>query len=177
MVTAVFESHAATLDNEKGISSGHGITELSPTGIKQAEEMSLRYKDNPPDAVFCADLPRMIQTAEYAFKKLGIKRNVDSRLRGICYGKHTKEPSDYVKSMRKDRVSTPYPQGESYSDVVARVKPFIEELKAQYDDKTIVIIGNFGILLSFEYWVNGVPPEETLQREWPWKPSRMYFLK
>jgi len=51
MVTIIFESHATSLDNEAGLSSGLYDVELSELGKKQAKELGQRYKDKQVKSV------------------------------------------------------------------------------------------------------------------------------
>lgn len=69
MVTIIFESHSTSLDNENYLASGWNDVKLSPLGIKQAEALGRRRKNEQFEAIFCSDLQRSYKTAEIAFGK------------------------------------------------------------------------------------------------------------
>lgn len=68
MVTIIFEAHRTTLDNEDHKSSGHFDVELSPLGIKQAQELGERRKNEHLDAIFCSDLQRSFKYDPFTLK-------------------------------------------------------------------------------------------------------------
>ena len=68
----IFESHATSLDNELGISSGILDSPLSEKGRQQAKDFGLRYINSNISIVYVSDLKRSFETAEIAF----VSRNV-----------------------------------------------------------------------------------------------------
>jgi 2,3-bisphosphoglycerate-dependent phosphoglycerate mutase len=50
-VEIIFETHALTLDNERGIATGWNGGELSSEGRRLATELGERHRPNPPSAV------------------------------------------------------------------------------------------------------------------------------
>ncbi|PIR96686.1 MAG: hypothetical protein COT91_05490 [Candidatus Doudnabacteria bacterium CG10_big_fil_rev_8_21_14_0_10_41_10] len=113
MITIIFEAHGTTLNNEKGLASGHYDIELSKLGETQAKQLGDRYKNNLPDAVFCSNLKKSLDTGKIAFENR-IPIIIDKRLSEIDYGKMTKRPSAEVKYQKARKVKIPFPEGESY---------------------------------------------------------------
>lgn len=177
MVTIVFESHGTTLDNEAHLSSGHNDVALSPLGEKQAKELGERYKDQAFDAVFCSDLQRSYKTAEIAFgNRFPIVK--DKRLRECDYGALTKYPSDEVEVLKVEHITVPFPNGESYEDCMKRMKEFLDELRAKYDDrhKMVMIIGHRATQYGLEHWINGIDLKTLVTASFKWQPRWTYTL-
>lgn len=174
MVTIIFEAHGTTLDNEAHLSSGHYDVELSELGIQQSKEMGERYRDIHLDAVFCSDLQRSYKSAEIGFEGRDFPIIQDARLRECDYGDWTRKPSGEVEAERGNRVSAPFPNGESYEDTCARMKDFLDELKENYDGKIVMVIGHRATQYGLEHWIKGVPILKTVTDPWKWQPGWEY---
>ena len=177
MLTIIFEAHGTTLDNEAHIASGHNDVALSPLGVKQSKEMGERYKGDHFDVIFCSDLLRAYKSAEYGFgKKYPIIKDV--RLRECDYGDFTQKPSELIEKERAKRISTPFPNGESYIQTNARMKSFLDDLKKNYDGKRVMIIGHRATQYALEYFINGVSLEKLTSSSAPfkWQPGWEYKL-
>jgi len=173
MTTIIFEAHGTTYDNEAHLSSGHNDVALSPLGIQQSKEMGERYKDDNFDAIFCSDLERAYKSAEIGF---GNKWPIiqDPRLRECDYGDFTQHPSEEVDEEKPKRISTPFPNGESYEQTTARMKSFLEDLKKNYDGKRVMIIGHRATQYGLENIINDVPLEQLVTTKFKWQPGWEY---
>jgi len=175
MVSIIFEVHALTSDNENHISSGFYDAELSERGVEQCKELGERYANAHFDAIFCSDLQRSFKTAELAFgdKFLIIK---DVRLRECDYGDLTQHAASEVEAERANRIQEPFPNGESYEQVVTRVHYFLNDLLCDYDGKRVMIIGHGATWRALEHLLKGVPLDEAITREHKWQPGWRYQL-
>ncbi len=162
MVEIVFHSHATTAGNEAGLAAGHNDVDLSDTGIMEAKKLGEYYRNKTFDAIFCSDLQRSYKTAELAFNKR-LPIILDVRLRECDYGEFTLSPKAEVQAERYKRISEPFPGGESYLQVISRLKSFLTDLANNYDGKRVMIIGHGGSRLGLEYWLNGISLEEALR--------------
>lgn len=173
MTTIIFEAHGTTYDNEAHLSSGHNDVALSPLGIQQSKEMGERYRDDNFDAIFCSDLQRAYKSAEIGF---GNKWPIiqDPRLRECDYGDFTQHPSEEVDEEKPKRISTPFPNGESYEQTTARVQSFLEDLKKNYDGKRVMIIGHRATQYGLENIINDVPLEQLVTTKFKWQPGWEY---
>lgn len=196
MTTIIFEAHGTTFDNEQGLASGHNDVNLSPLGEEQAKNLGKRYQVHsqnvvipaeaacpPPcggsqsvDAIFCSDLSRSYRTAEIAFEGRDIPIIQDARLRECDYGEWTQRPSKDVEAERIDRISVPFPGGESYAQTSLRMLDFLNEISQKYDGKTIMIIGHRATQYGLERWINAVPLKESAIAPWSWQPGWTYHL-
>ena len=57
----------------------------------------------------------------------------------------------------------PFPNGESYSQVVERVKSFLDEVTTRHRDAGVFVVGHFVTLVALEYLLNGKPIRETFK--------------
>jgi broad specificity phosphatase PhoE len=121
-VVVVFETHSTTLDNEAGLASGWFDVALSARGEEQARMLGARRRDDHLAAVFCSDLARAFRTAEIAFSDRALPIVRDARLRECDYGNLTRRPTLEIEAQRALHLATPFPNGESYQQVV-RVSP------------------------------------------------------
>lgn len=175
MITIIFEAHATTLDNEAELSSGHNDVALSGLGERQARELGERYAGQHFDAIVCSDLQRSYKTAEIAFgSRFPIIK--DTRLRECDYGDLTQQPAEVVSLEKPKRISVPFPTGESYEQATERVRLFLDELKAEYDGKSVMIIGHRATQYGLEVCLHGRSVTEAVTAPWRWQPGWRYEL-
>lgn len=168
-----FAAHSTTTDNEAHISSGWKDVELSDLGIQQSKELGERFKDIKIDLIYCSDLRRAIDTVKIAFgDKIPIL--IDKRLRECDYGDFEGKPDEIVRSMKKGRIKTPFPNGESYEQAIARTHEFYKELKEKYPDKTILVVGHRATQHGLDTLVGGKTLEECLSVPFKWQPYWEY---
>jgi broad specificity phosphatase PhoE len=173
MVTLVFEAHGTTFDNESHLSSGWNDVELSPLGVRQSKEMGERYKDDRFDAIFCSDLQRAYKSAEIAFgDKFPIIK--DARLRECNYGDFTQHPSSEVDLQKPQRITVPFPNGESYMQTTARMRAFLEDLIKNYQGKRVMVIGHRATQYGIDHLVKGVPIADLASSHFKWQPGWTY---
>ena len=85
MIKITYFVHGTTIDNEKGLSTGWADGELSELGIKQAKELKNQIKNIDFDLMFCSDLKRAVDSANFGFA--GFCTIIeDRRLRECNYG-------------------------------------------------------------------------------------------
>jgi len=171
-------AHGTTLDNEKEISSGWYDVELSPFGVEQSIKLREQTKDKKFDVVFCSDLKRAVDTANFAFEGTApiIK---DVRLRECNYGNLNAGPSAIVEPMCEGEcIYNRFPEGESYEDVKSRMAEFLEFLKQNYDGKNVVVVSHKAPQLALEVLLNNKTWEEALADDWrktkSWQPGWNY---
>jgi broad specificity phosphatase PhoE len=176
MIKIIFETHATSLDNEAGISSGANDTLLSETGKKQALQLGARYKHTSFDAIFCSTLSRSYQTAEIAFSDRNFLIHQDARLNECNYGRLNGHPASIVEPKRRKHITTPFPEGESYTDTCERMHSFLQDLAISYQNKSVMIIGHRATQYGLEHWLKGQSIEEAATSDWSWQPGWEYVL-
>lgn len=173
----IFEAHATTLDNEAGLASGWNDVALSETGRKQAREMGQRYQLADFDAVFCSDMQRAYETARLAFPAITPdKLFLDWRLRKCDYGDLTATDKAKVDGDRLNRIHQPFPNGESYTQAMTRMKSFIDDLATRTELQKVLIIGSRATHFGFDVWLQGRKLEDLLIQKMIWQPGWQYEL-
>jgi len=176
MVTILFEAHGTTTDNEQGLASGLRDVALSSLGEEQAKQLSDRYADQLPSAVFCSDLQRSWRTAEIAFAAHNAPIIRDRRLRECDYGELTGKPNELVDTEKGNHISAPFPGGQSYAETTELMKEFLGELEKRYDGKTVVVIGHRATQYALEHLINGEELHKVVTAPWTWQPGWVYSL-
>ncbi len=174
MITIIFEAHSTSMDNEAKLSSGWNDVDLSELGLRQSAELGERHRDNSPVVVFCSDLQRSYKTAAIAFKDTSIPIIIDSRLRECNYGELTQAPKNEVEEQKAKRIHEPFAGGESYGDTSRRMREFLADLKANYDNKTIMIIGHRATQYGLEEHLLGKDLDVVVSAPWAWQPGWTY---
>ena len=173
-LVVVFESHATSLDNEAGLASGWFDIALSATGEEQARQLGVRRRDDDFAAVFCSDLVRAFRTAEIAFGDRSRPIVRDARLRECDYGAFTRRPAAEIDERRAHHVATPFPNGESYEQVVGRVGAWLTEATTAFAGRTVIVIGHRATFYALEHLIKGIPLHEAVTATWRWQPGWTY---
>jgi broad specificity phosphatase PhoE len=173
----VFESHATSVDNEAGLASGWFDVALSTTGEDQARTLGARWRDDHLAVVFCSDLSRSFRTAEIAFGDRSVPIIRDARLRECDYGDLTRRPTREVEQRRVLHLVDPFPNGESYQQVVDRVSGWLGEATRHIDGRTALVIGHRATFYALEHLLNRVTLHEVVTSPWTWQPGWTYHLR
>lgn len=180
MINITYFVHGTTTDNEKEISSGWSDVELSDLGIQQSIELKEKTKDKKFDVVFCSDLQRARKSAEITWGG-EVPIIADDRLRECNYGQLNGGPSAVIEPMQeKEMHHKPFPDGESYDDVKARVADFLEFLKANYEGKSVAIVAHKAPQLALDVLLKNMTWDEAIANDWrktkSWKPGWEYII-
>lgn len=181
-VSIVYFVHGTTTDNEKEVASGWNDAPLSELGIKQSAELQNNVKGKKFDAVFCSDLKRATDAAIITFGS-GMPIIQDPRLRECNYGNLNGKNSKVVEAEVAKHIAVPFPKGESYKDVEARMRNFLKDLEQNYSGKTVAIVGHKATQLALEVIINGKSWKQAIEQDWrlkepkEWKPGWVYTLK
>lgn len=179
MVTVTYFVHGTTTDNEQKLASGWLPGELSSAGREQIKKLGEQVAGTKFDAVFCSDLQRAIDSAELAF---GGKYKIiqDDRLRECDYGEINGKSKDTKDEMMEDCVDDPFPGGESYRDVEARLESFCDFLKENYDGKHVAIVAHEAPQLALEVLLKDKSWDQALAENWrhtgQWQPGWEYTI-
>ncbi len=146
--------HGETEWNALGRIQGHTDISLSEAGNRQAELAARRLAGVVFDAAYCSDLRRSVETARKVLGRRSVPLHTTPSLReydkGVFEGltvQQTKElyPELYEASLVKDLDFAP-PGGESTRQTSSRIADFISNLREDYGDRTVLIVGHGGAL-------------------------------
>ncbi|MCO5174327.1 MAG: histidine phosphatase family protein [Trueperaceae bacterium] len=129
--------HGETDWNREGRVQGRSDNALNDLGRAQARALGARLAATAFDRVYASDLSRAVETARLVFP--GRAPELDARLRemagGVLEGKTVAEMSESelrVRALRgSGRVDVRPEGGESYEDVMVRVRDWLGELPGQ----------------------------------------------
>lgn len=180
MMKITYFVHGTTTDNEQDLATGWAPGELSALGIEQSKKLGPMVEDKEFSVVFCSDLKRAIDSANYAFAdKYEIIK--DERLREANYGNFTQKSSDSFKNELIKYVDIPFPDGESYKDVEKRISDFLKETSQKYDGKNIAIVAHQAPQLALDVLLKGRTWEQAIADDWrhtkSWKPGWEYMVE
>lgn len=174
MITIIFEPHSTTVDNEAKRASGWNDIDLSELGVRQSTELVERCRDRHLEAIFTSDLQRAVKSAVPTSDALHVPIYADKRLRECNYGDLTQADKHEVEGQRAQRIETPFPNGESYEQCADRMKDFLVWLKANFDGKTVMIIGHRATQYGLEHHINGKDLQTCVTEPWQWQPGWEY---
>jgi alpha-ribazole phosphatase/probable phosphoglycerate mutase len=163
----VYETHSLTTHNEAGIATGWLPGELSPAGREQAALLGARRTD--VDAVFSSDLGRALETVAIAFGGRDVPVFYDWRLRECDYGALNGAPAAELEVAK--HVDVPYPGGESYRDVVARVDSFLHDLCRRWDGKRVCVVSHAAPRWALQHLLEATPLEMLVGAPFEWQPG------
>lgn len=175
-IQIVFETHAISEDNEHGIATGWHDGQLSERGRRLAGELGARRRHDGLQAVFTSDLGRAVETARIAFGPTPIPILADWRLRECDYGTLNGQPAVDLHRDRRRYLDTPYPDGESWRQAIARVGRVLPDLRLRWEGARVLIIGHVATRWALEHLLNRVPLEELIVAEFHWREGWEYQL-
>jgi broad specificity phosphatase PhoE len=168
-IDVVFETHALSEDNERGIATGWLPGRLSERGLANAADMGRRRRDDGIAAVFTSDLRRAAETAEIAFGDTDIPILYDWRLRECDFGTRNGSPAAEVKMDRLDYCNRAYPGGESHDQAIARVARFLADLPTRWAGRRVMLIGHLATYRALEQVTTGRAVHELVADDFEWQ--------
>ena len=174
-VEIVFETHAITEDNERGIATGWLPGRLSAAGRDTARALGARRSNNGIDALFVSNLWRAVETAHIAVAEQALPLFLDWRLRECDYG----DLNGAAVSVVHDRAAyldSPYPHGETWRQAVARVGRVLPDLASRWDGRRVLLIGHVATRWGLEHHLLGTPLEQLASEDFAWREGWEYVL-
>ena len=141
--------HGQTDANKNGIVQGVDDNKLNSTGIEQAKEVGKELKKKYKiDMVFCSPLVRCVETlnnilAEYPIEgEIFMCKLIQERDFGEYTGTESKM-IDWDDLNQNNKINKEIGV-ESWDEVKKRVELFLEDLKLEDENKTILIVSHAG---------------------------------
>jgi broad specificity phosphatase PhoE len=176
-VEIVFETHSLTTDNEAGVATGWLDGQLSERGRALAAELGRRRRNDAVAAVFASDLGHSVETVELAFGGSDVPVHLDPRLRECGYGAWNGMPAARLERERAQRITQPFPGGESYLQVVDRVASFLEELARDRDQaRVVVVVGHSATRWALDCLLTGAALHDLVAAPFAWQEGWSYVL-
>lgn len=148
--------------------------ELSDEGRRQADALGewMAKAENLPDLVLSSPYARALETARRAVTHTDHEIVLDERLRerdlglfdGMTGQGIRKEFADEAE--RRRHVGKFYyspPSGESWADVVLRVRSLLADLRHGFEDQQVWVFSHQAVIMTFRYVLEGLTEEELLE--------------
>ena len=155
--------HGETIDNKSGLIQGQRDVKLSDKGIADAKELQELVSTLDIDVVISSPLSRAVDTARIITNgKYPI--NTDDRITernwGLIEGVNF-ETVDSYKNWNFN-INTNDNYIEPIRDFLDRLSSFIEDARAKYKDKKVLVVAHSGVLRGMHYIINGIPMDGDL---------------
>jgi broad specificity phosphatase PhoE len=149
---------------------------LSDNGRDQAAALADWLRDRAPverpTLVISSPYRRASETAKLAVTGLGVDVDLDERLRERDLGRFDGLTGRGVRarfpdeSARRSRIGKFYyqpPGGESWADVVLRVRSFLNDLAAVGDGERVWLVTHQAVIMAHRYVLEGLSEEQVLE--------------
>jgi len=160
-VEIIIVRHGESEANKAGTTGGD--TDLTREGRLQAQGLAERLAGLGIEAIYCSPLKRTSQTAQPLADNINKQLIIDKRIAEVNWGDFDgKDEKLFIKAIGMhprdclDTYSYDFRSynGESSSDVEARVKSFVEDLKEQ-PYKLVLVVCHGGIVRWLHYIITG----------------------
>lgn len=146
---------------------GQSDVELSAAGIRQAERLCDRLATQSIDVIYSSDLQRALATAKIIASRHQSEVTICPELREINFGKFegltfaeiTQRYPEMAKLWTDWSLQLKFPDGESVDELNTRVSKFLDRLKKNAPEETILIVAHSAPLrliichlLGIELW-------------------------
>ena len=137
MTTLYLVRHGETHDNAAQLMQGRSQGELNEKGIEQITQLAENLQGKHFDAIISSDLKRAIDSAEIIARHLGQELSTTTPLL------EERDWGDFTGRFIPELKGLPFPDNmEKMEDLLARAKAFIEWVKANYPEQTILAVGH-----------------------------------
>ncbi|MFG1603948.1 histidine phosphatase family protein [Actinoplanes sp. NPDC049265] len=144
---------------------------LSDHGREQAAAVGRWLAERPPDLAIVSPYLRTRQTAETALAGTGVPMEVDERLRdrelGVLdlltgHGVRERLPAEAARRARLGKFYYRPPGGESWADVLLRLRALLREVREDHPGARVVLFGHEAIVLLVRYLAEGLSEAELM---------------
>ena len=136
MTRLLLVRHGETVDNVNQIMQGQTQGELTQKGVLQAEELAQQMRDEQIDVFVSSDLKRSIDTCRIIAQSHGLPVVQTPLLRERDWGGFT---GRFIPDLKDET----WPDDiESITDLRARAKAFLDFIRKQYPEKTVLAVGH-----------------------------------
>ncbi len=150
--TLLLVRHGQSAGNAMHLYQGQMDMPLTDLGRRQAEALAGRLADRHIDILYSSDLSRALETAQIVGKRLGLEPILDRRLREVDLGGWSgltraqviaRYPEEWERWSRGEDID--HAGGETFAQLWARVRDFIEDVLERHPGKTILAVTHGGV--------------------------------
>jgi broad specificity phosphatase PhoE len=157
--------HGETDANKNGIIQGVDNNKLNSTGIEQAKEVGKELKKKYKiDMVFCSPLGRCVETLNNILEEYPIEGEIfmSKLIEERDFGEYTGREDVLVdwEEIDKDNKINKEMGVENLLDLKKRTDLFLEDLKLEDENKTILVISHHGPIRMMISKLTGKNPDD-----------------
>lgn len=136
MTTLLLVRHGETFDNVNQVMQGQTQGQLNGNGRAQAEALAEQMAGRHIDAFVASDLKRSIDTCEVIARRHDMRVVTTPLLRERDWG-------DFTGQFIPDLKDKPWPPNvESMAQLKQRAHDFIEKMRSDYPNQTVLAVGH-----------------------------------
>ncbi|MCM4079214.1 histidine phosphatase family protein [Paractinoplanes hotanensis] len=145
---------------------------LSDLGREQAKAVGAVLAEASPQVAVVSPYLRARQTAELALAGLDVPMVVDERLRdrelGVldlltAYGVQRRLPGEAARRARHGKFYYRPPGGESWADVLLRLRALLRELREDHPGGRVVLVAHEAVVFLVRYLAEGLSEAELME--------------
>jgi alpha-ribazole phosphatase len=162
--------HGSVVGAETRRLIGHLDVPLSPAGEAEVERLAARVATVPFAAIYASDLERSRRSAEIIARPHGLTPELVPALREMAMGRwegltgdeiRAREPAAFEEwAARLDKF--PFPEGESVTDLLARVWPAFERIVSAHAGERVAVVAHGGTNRAILCRALGLPLDRLL---------------
>lgn len=160
--------HAETNYNVLGLSNSYATVDvyLTALGKEQAKALAKSLRNVQLDGVYTSELTRTVETAQYIIQDRGLKIESDSRLNDLNMGFEGRPVDAYYEqlSLRPDKWTAKFNDGESLNDLDYRVANFLSDL-SKLTNKNVLIVSHYTVLQLMIGQIKNLDKNKALKLE------------
>ncbi len=151
--------HGQTDWNVAGKIQGSTDIELNETGIKQAEATKEKLLGENIDVIISSPLKRARKTAEIIASGRDIPLIFDNEITERCFGKFEGKTAKEFNfdEIWNYKLNKQYEDAESTGALFTRIENFLEKIKKEYQDKTVLLVTHGGVTVPIRAKLEGIP--------------------
>jgi len=159
--------HGQTEWNAQRRFQGKTDVPLNESGLNEARMLAERLKNWPVDAIYTSPLSRALETAKIVsgLNVNAARLEVRSELEEMSFGSWeklsvhdvAKSFPGYYEAWKDDPSKVVPPGGESFEDVVKRVKPVLDGILNR-EDQEVLIVAHGGVIRAIVVLLLGLSP-------------------
>lgn len=156
--------HGETQWNALNKVCGRTEVELTEKGRMQAAVLGCTLKDKGIDIIVASPMKRAVETGRIIAEQCGAAVEIDDRLIEQDYGIYEGvDRKDEGFLGNKRNFAYRYPGGESMMQVAYRTYGLLDELKARYNGKNVLIVCHGGVCRVINTYFRDMTNEEFFQ--------------
>lgn len=165
MIHLLLVRHGMTSWNALGRLQGQSDIALNETGRRQSAALAARLANEPFDAIYASDLQRAWYTAQAiaaahhrpVYPEPCLREIHFGEWEGLTYAEIQQRDPQAAAAWQEDLLGFAPPGGETLAQLTTRVQAFVEQMKREHAEQTILLVAHGGPLQVLLCLALGLP--------------------